>query len=371
MKKPGAFEQWIYNTWEVSPGGLGLIRITSSLYILVFLFPGDGLAHYEFLSAMPDQFFRPPPGPMSLLSSFPPVHFFQGLLVFLTLSLILLTIGYKTTVVSILSGSIIIVLHGFLFSIGKVNHELMIGIFPIVMAFSNWGAAWSVDSIRQAVPGKVESWPLTMLALMIGFMMFTAGFPKILGGWLDPSTQAVQGHLFNQYFMRGRDALMAGWLVNLDSPLFWEVLDWAAIIFEVGFLVAVWKAGWFRFFLAIAVLFHFSTMLMLNIPFIPNMLIYAAFLNWVGIDKKINEWMGIEPDTVGRQATLKVMTGIIGSTLFAFGLIKLISLPNRFFTGTDLTLYEFIIIVGAVLIVAGIILAKLRKRYVRSGFESN
>src|SRR5690625_5725460 len=70
------------------------------------------------------------------------------------------------------------------------------------MAFTNWGAAYSVDSCRQNSSDQTaESWPLTLLALLIGFMMFTAGVPKILGGWLDPSTQAVQGHLFNQYFL--------------------------------------------------------------------------------------------------------------------------------------------------------------------------
>lgn len=364
MDRPDAFENWIFHSWEASPGGLGLFRIIASLYTLFFLIPGGGVTHYEFLAGLPDQFYLPPPGPMSLLDGFPPVLFFQGMLLLLFITLMMLTIGYQTKWVSFLSGGIILVLQGFLFSIGKVNHELLIGILPILMAFTNWGAAYSVDSLRQAVPAKTESWPLTLLALLIGFMMFTAGLPKILGGWLDPSTQAVQGHLFNQYFMRGRVALLAGWFVNLDSPVFWEILDWATVLFEIGFLAAVWKPAWFRFFLLIAVFFHFSTMLVLNIPFIPNLVMYAAFLNWTRADQKLQEWVGTgSVETDGKYA-FALTSGVIITGILLFGLIKVIHVRNPVFTDTDLGLYEVILVGSAVLIATGITLTKFWKKFV-------
>src|SRR5690625_2913667 len=84
------FENWIHDTWIISPGGAGLLRIVTSLYILFFLIPGNGLGHYKYLSELPDQFFMPPPGPMALFQGFPPLLFFQTLLTLLVISLILL-----------------------------------------------------------------------------------------------------------------------------------------------------------------------------------------------------------------------------------------------------------------------------------------
>ncbi len=358
MKKK--FENWIHDTWIISPGGAGLLRIVTALYILFFLIPGNGLDHYKYLSELPDQFFMPPPGPMALFQGFPPLLFFQTLLTLLVISLILLTIGYRTKMVSILSGILILLLQGFIYSVGKVNHEILTGIFPILMAFTNWGAAYSVDSCRQnSTDQTAESWPLTLLALLIGFMMFTAGVPKILGGWLDPSTQAVQGHLFNQYFLRGRDALLATRLVHLDQPLFWEFLDWATILFEIGFLAAVWKRSWFRVFLIFAVFFHYSTMLILNIPFIQNLMLYAAFLNWDLLDRVVSERIGALKFVPGESASHWVPVLIIAITAGSFVLIRYLPAGNSFFYNSDLNLQEVILVHGAMVIVLMILAVKI------------
>src|SRR5690625_7977923 len=108
MKKK--FENWIHDTWIISPGGAGLLRIVTSLYILFFLIPGNGLGHYKYLSELPDQFFMPPPGPMALFHGFPPFLFFYALLILLVFSLLLFTILYNTKVVSILSVIVLMLL---------------------------------------------------------------------------------------------------------------------------------------------------------------------------------------------------------------------------------------------------------------------
>lgn len=354
------FENWIDDTWRISPGGAGLLRIVTSLYILFFLIPGNGPGHFKYLSELPDQFFMPPPGPMALFQGFPPLLFFHSLLFILFISLMLLAIGYRTKMVSILSGILILILQGFIYSVGKVNHEILTGIFPVLMAFTNWGAAYSVDSFRQKSSAQVtESWPLTLLALLIGFMMFTAGVPKILGGWLDPSTQAVQGHLFNQYFLRGRDALLAARLVNLDQPLFWEFLDWATIFFEIGFLAAVWKRSWFRVFLVFAVFFHYSTMLILNIPFIQNLMLYAAFLNWDRIDRVLNRRIGVSKFATGEPVSNRVTVFIITITAGSFALIKYFPAGSSFLSNSDLNLQEVVIVHVALAIVLMILAIKI------------
>jgi hypothetical protein len=53
---------------------------------------------------------------------------------------------------SIATGLLILTGNGFAYSMGKINHDLLLAAIPLVMAFSNWGSAWSLD----AVTGKTR-----------------------------------------------------------------------------------------------------------------------------------------------------------------------------------------------------------------------
>jgi hypothetical protein len=367
MKQQGRFHNWIFHSFDVTAEGLGMLRIFTSLFILFFLIPGHGTTHFEYLSSIPGDFHSPPPGPLMLMDGFPSMAVFQAVQTVMLVSLIAMLFGYRTKLASITAGTSILILQGFIFSIGKVDHEILVALVPVVMAFSNWGAAFSVDSARWGEQ-KTESWPLTLLALFIGFMMFTAGLPKILGGWLDPATQAAQGHLFNQFFVRERQALLAEWFVSFDNVLFWEFLDWATVLFEVGFLFAVWKTAWFKTFVGVVVLFHFSTMLMLNIAFVPNFLAYAVFLNWTGIyQTNLERYRSF----TGKRGVKSVFRSVL---LFSFITAVLFALLNRLSSmdlvlrDSDLMLHEVVIVSGAVLVVAGIAAKGLLRRvYPESG----
>ncbi len=338
------------------------MRIILSLFLLFFLIPGEGLDHFLFLSNLPSDFYAAPPGPMMLMDQFPSLTSLIILYSTCVISVILMLIGYRTKTFSITAGITILLLQGVIFSIGKINHEILIATVPIIMAFSNWGAAFSVDSRRDDNSIKVESWPLTFIAVLIGFMMFTAGFPKILGGWLDFSTQATEGHLLNQYYVRGRQDLLAGVAVNFQSTFFWELLDWGTVIFEIGFLIALFKRQWFKFFLAMAVLFHFSTMMTLNIAFLPNFLAYSIFLNW---DKILSGWYwwyhkltGSSGEDSGQRSVF--VLGII--LILLFGTLKMISLLDVFFFQSDLKFYEVVIVGLAAVYVVYLGIDKLMNR---------
>lgn len=356
-------DSWIFDTYEVSKEGLGMLRIAASMFILFFLLPGNGLGHFEYLSSLPSQFYNPPPGPLSLLSSFPPEWVFIAIYTITIASLGFLFVGLFTKSSSILAGLSLLALQGLIYSVGKVNHEIMLPLVPVVMAFSNWGAAYSVDAIFRKKEHKVESWPLVLLSLFIAFMMLTAGIPKILGGWLDPTTQAVKGHVLNQYIVKERDALLAEIVMNFDAPFFWEILDYATIIFEVGFIAAMFRAGSFRFFLIIAVVFHFSTQLLMNIAFLPNFLAYSVFLQWsrihhglIGIHERVTGSKGRDIEKAA------IRNAVIGLGIF-FLIVKWISLQNIFFRNSDLSLHEFILITTALIAVLLISIQFLRKRW--------
>lgn len=348
------FDQWIFESYSPSAPGLALYRIFASLLFLFFLLPDFGF--YSTLAFYPDDFFTPPPGPMMLFDSFPPAWLLQMIHLLLIFSWVCVLVGIKTKFTSVMAGVFMLIIQGFMFSLGKVNHEILLSVTPIVMAFTNWGAALSYDSFKGSTPNKTEGWPLVLLSLFIGFMMFTAGVPKILGGWLDPSTQAAQGHLFNQYYVRGRQELLSGFAVQIDSTLIWEILDWATILFEAGFLIAVLKAGWFRLFVCFAVIFHFSTMMMLNIAFLANFISYAAFFKWDSLYRYLRRVSSGNQDRNIYSALVIVTSGLIAF----FGALRWASEAEIVISYTEPSLHHIVLISLFLLVVILLAIRKLR-----------
>jgi uncharacterized membrane protein YphA (DoxX/SURF4 family) len=255
--------------------------------MLFFLLPSIDI--YSFIGSLPSDFFVPPPGPMMLFEGFPSHWLFLILHGLLILSLCLMILGWRTKFASLATGIIFLIINGFIYSAGKINHDMLIIVVPMLMAFSGWGKAYCLDSYLRNEKERVHDWTLTLLALIIGFMFFTAGFSKIIGGWLDVDSQATLGHFFKQYFVYGRHDLLSGYALDISNLWVWEFFDYTTVLFEAGFLLAIFFPRSTRIYVCLAVLFHFSTMLVLNITFLPNFLAYAAFLNWDWINEIIKK----------------------------------------------------------------------------------
>ena len=316
---PSWFDRWIFDAFPVDAAGLGLYRIGVALFSLLILTPGYGGLQFDSVASLPDALYLPPPGPMQWVSGFPSPLVFDVLHGALYLSLTALLFGYRTRIASIATTLLLLIGSGWFFSAGKVNHTMLFVLLPLVMAFSNWGAAFSLDARlrNRSDTSPVASWPLTLAALLTGFAMFTAGLPKILGGWLDPSTQAVQSRVIDQFFVHERQDLLAPVALRLDAPWLWEMLDWATVLFEVGFLIAILYPLSTRLFAAGAVLFHTGVMLIMNIAFLPNLPIYAAFLPWSRIARALRPHV----DALRPRLSMWSIGGLFCGTALFFGTV--------------------------------------------------
>ena len=280
------WDWWIFDAYSVSPEGLALYRISYALFVLLFFLPGHAeYASFSFVSSLPDLFFQPPPGPMQLVPGVPPALFFEGVHFLLIVSLMAILFGFYTRTASVATTLLFLIGYGFSYSVGKVNHNMLFILLPAGMALSNWGAAYSLDARSSRASRRVEAWPIALVVLVTGFAMFTAGLPKLLGGWLDPATQATQGRLVRQFFVHGRQDFLAPLALNLHAPVLWEMADIATVLFEMGFLVAVLHPFTTRLFAAGAILFHTGVLLTLNISFSFNFIVYAAVLPWPRISQ--------------------------------------------------------------------------------------
>lgn len=349
------FENWIFRSFPMNAEQLGLYRIAYSLYLLIW-----GIPNFSWIHNLPDSFFNPPAYSIVglLFSSFPPYWFMQGMSLLIVTLAILLLFGYQTRWVSVLLGLSIIFCKGFAFSFGLIGQDIIVWLVPILLSFSNWGAAFSIDAQRSSTPAKpVHNWPVTMVALLLGFAMFTAGLPKLLGGWLDPATQATRGHFFTQYHVIGDLTLLAHWMRANTNIVLWEVMDWGAVLFEMGFLVAVLNPRWFRWIIGLAVIFHASTFLVFNISFHFQYSVYLLFICWGTIPGAFFKRM--------RQLSLKLFTPIgLIAVLVAYVPFYVLSqqtismpgllAPSPFLMLTELLGMDYKIVVGVTALIPAI-----------------
>ncbi len=285
MKK-NRLNYWIFEEYRVSVEGLGLFRIAFVLYIL-FIY---GLPEFTWIAGQPDYYFNPRLFSINaLFDSYPGYSLLLSLQVLIALGYAFLLVGWHTRKVSVILPLLVIFCKGFSYAFGHLDHDLFAWILPLIMAGSCWGEAYSVDAYqhRSRPPRENNGWSLHLLAVLLGFSMAFSGLIKTLGGWFLLDNKAVFAHFAYNYYVVGRHDLLAGDFLRITSPLFWEFMDWSAVIFELSFLVAMFKRQWYRMVLGVACIFHFLNMIILNIPFTENIGAYLAFLPWTALAIKI------------------------------------------------------------------------------------
>ncbi|GAB3538464.1 hypothetical protein GCM10027443_33460 [Pontibacter brevis] len=348
----------IFGSFLLSPESLGLYRISYALFLLTF-----GVPNFTWISNFPAVFYNPPMLSLhTFLSGFPS----QWVLLLISLGTCVCTtvllFGYKTRLTSILLGLFIFTGKSFAYSFGKIDHDFLIWIIPLIMSFSNWGAAYSVDSKSNQHDREVQTWPVVLLALILSLAMFSAGLPKLLGGWLDFSSHAVRGHLLREYYVNERQDLLAPFFLNLNSPLIWEIFDYAGVMLELGFIFALVRPNVFRFFVVCTIIFHLFNYLMLNISFTVNFILYLLFIDWgMAINKlrKHNILLSVE-----RAISMKSMLAftLLYTSFYAFYITASESISFNvsplLFLLNDLLDFDGLV-VGGIVILLGLLLATL------------
>ena len=256
---------------------LSAVRILFGLLLLLVGWP-----RYALLAGLPDALYQPPLLSMAaLFGGFPPAWLLHGLDATVLLTLVTLTLGFRTRLSTIALLCTLLLGNSFRFSLGKIDHDIMPIAFLFAMCFRDWGRHLSVDALLRTAPRPVERTDLLLPGVFLAFGFFSAGFGKAMN-WvdLDPGTGGTLGWLHNGFHVLGRNKLLAPQAMALDEPWLWELADLLAVAFELGGFVALFhRRAWYLWLLA-AALFHASVLLLLNISFIVHVPVYLAFLPW-------------------------------------------------------------------------------------------
>lgn len=267
----------LFDEYRTDARALALYRIVFASLVLILTLPD-----YLWIGDVPNAFLSPPFAPFLLFqTAAPPREAFLIANVALVTSAVFLLVGLYTRTASVLLSLLWLWGNSWSFAFGKIDHVILMTIAPLFLAAAGWGNAFSLDA-RRAGPGTraPAAWPLALYALWIGLGMGTAAWAKLAGGWLDPSTQAVRGHLARNYHLVGRENPIAEWALSVEPAWIWEMLDVGTIGLEGLFVVAFVRRRLFRLTCALACFFHLGIAVLMEIAYWYNLVAYGAFLSW-------------------------------------------------------------------------------------------
>lgn len=271
------FKQFYQRCWErviasseLSDDTLRACRILLPGLYLFFYMPS-----YNWIAEMPDAWYDPAPLSIAaLFSAFPASWFLQISQTLLILCAASLMFGFKPR----LSGLAFCVLHlvitSFEYSAGKIDHVahlFMICFFSF--SLGNWEARSKSKRFSLPIPCG------TLLAVLLAFGMFTAGFEKAIR-WLDfdSNTSGFLSWYFSGFYNLGRDELLAPYITEVPK-IGLELMDYSAVAFELSplFCLLLGRRYWVAW-CAVACTFHAGTTMLLNISFPYQLFGYAPFI---------------------------------------------------------------------------------------------
>jgi uncharacterized membrane protein YphA (DoxX/SURF4 family) len=291
-----AISRWMFEEYRMGEKSLAISRIVFALALLALWFDPNN-PRYLWIAKFPESFYAPPPG-LGFFLHRPPPGFVMWLLMAGVITFTIgLLVGWKTRVMGLALAATMLVGNSFEYSFGKINHDSLTIAVALTMSFSGWERAYSADARRGPFREDAPAWPLALLALLIGLAMFSAGWPKLMSGWLDPGTQSAKGHVIANLYATERPTAGASLALTYGPTWLWELLDWGTVGIELAFLPAAFSKRALRIVCALAACFHAGIHFTMDIFFYPNLVAYAMFIDWergleVGVLRRAMEWWG-------------------------------------------------------------------------------
>ncbi len=164
---------------------------------------------------------------------------------------------------------------GFAFTgAGKIDHNLLLVMAPLVCGFMTAREGDGEDVLDS------RAWPVAAFGAVLGFSLFTSAVFKLAGGWLALEDSSVQGAQLRNLYLYGRDELLAPLASRTDVRVLWEAFDWGTIVVEGAFLVAPFLPWLMRLSIVAMSGLHLGIVLLMNISFAGNIVMYSLFMPW-------------------------------------------------------------------------------------------
>lgn len=179
---------------------------------------------------------------------------------------------------------------------GKINHYHHVVWFALILAVSPSYHIFSLDSYFKKRKGQTLSYgpsmiygaPIRFMWIMVGYLYFSAGFPK---WWFNGIDWVFSNSLAYRMYFKWMD-LPGIWTpaFRIDHhPILLQASALGVILFEVSFIFLIFLPKLRYVAVFSGIIFHQMTRIFLKINFIHLQICYVIFFNW----HKIFQWIGI------------------------------------------------------------------------------
>ena len=202
----------------------------------------------------------------------------------MVLSLLLSTAGVLTVVSTKTSLLLVLFYQGLLRSFGHFNHDEMLAVYCLaVLAFTPCGDAFSLDSRmrRKDRPAFAYAYPILLMQLLMAWSYFSSALIKLrVAGlkYLSPDNLPALAIFHSLDNLHDTPFRLAFWLPQVKTWLPFAVA--IVLIWELAFPLAVFwrRVRWW--ILGFGIVFHLSTLFLMNIFFPHHLAMYLIFVNW-------------------------------------------------------------------------------------------
>lgn len=339
------FDHWLFEEYKIDAQSLGLFRIVFSAYVLANELPTG-------LWTLPQAAYNSPLSPAALFTHYPPHWVMVALNAATMVCASSLLIGLYTVASSLGLALGTVLIDSFAFADGKIDEGLLLWV-AVVLAFSGWGDALSVDRYRRAREPRSSAAArdassalrrassLAALALLVGLALFTAGSAKARGGWLHLDTLGTRYHLFWDYFVYNRKTALATWAWQSLPHWGWKLGDWGTVLWESTFVLAAFRRSWCRIACAVGALFHFGVWMLFDIRIASNVIAYGAFVSWALVFPGATAALAKRVDELPRAAAVALC-----SVPFVFSACSLFLLGGDFNAALSLLSSSSVLCIG-------------------------
>ena len=273
---------------------LGVVRsIVHGTFLLSVL-----ATDFAALGSLPVTIMRPT-GAMKFL----PWSFYDQLLtptgivilkVVLVLSLLTSTAGFLTSLSTKTSFLLVLFYQGFLRSFGHFNHDEMLGVYCLaVLAFTPCADTFSLDHWLRRTERERPLWayayPILLMQLLMAWVYFSSALIKLrVAGmkYLSIDNLPALAIFHSLDNLHDTHFKLAFWLPQIRSYLPYAV--GLILVWELLFPLAIFwrRARWC--ILGLGVVFHLSTLFVMNIFFPHQLVLYLLFVDWDAVARRFS-----------------------------------------------------------------------------------
>lgn len=270
---------------------LGVVRaIVHGTFLISVVFTS-----FAALGSLPPTILRPT-GAMKLL----PWSFYDTLLTpsgmtilktAMILSLLCGAAGFLTVVSTKTSLLLVLLYQGLLRSFGHFNHDEILAVYClVVLAFTPCGDAFSVDTwlakTKKQRPFFAYTYPILLMQLLMAWTYFSSALIKLrVAGlkYLSSDNLPALAIFHSLDNLHDTSFRLAFWLPQVKAYL--PVAVGFILLWELLFPLAIFwrRVRWW--ILAVGIVFHISTLFVMNIFFPHHLAMYLIFVNWDRFDR--------------------------------------------------------------------------------------